>query len=83
MALSIPPNVASQLDSLPKADAKRLLNRLRAIAATPGAQHPNVLPLVGKPGVFRVRQGDWRAVFRFEGSDVVVLRVAHRREIYL
>jgi mRNA-degrading endonuclease RelE of RelBE toxin-antitoxin system len=37
---------------------------------------------VGEPGVFRVRQGDWRAVFSLEEGDVIVDRVAHRREVY-
>lgn len=58
------------------------MERLRAIGAAPGAHHPNVLPLVGRPGVFRVRQGDWRALFRIDEADVILIHVAHRREIY-
>jgi mRNA-degrading endonuclease RelE of RelBE toxin-antitoxin system len=58
------------------------MERLRTIAAAPDTQHPNVLPLVGRPGVFRVRQGNWRAMFRIEDTDVVLIRVAHRREAY-
>ena len=82
MALLIPLRVEKQLDMLPRADRKRLMERLRVIAAAPDLQHTNVLPLVGRPGVFRVRQGDWRALFRIEEADVVVIRVAHRREAY-
>ena len=82
MPLLIPLRVAKQLEALPRADRTRLLERLETIAATPDGQHPNVLPLVGKLGVFRVRQGDWRALFRIEDPDVVVIRVAHRREAY-
>jgi mRNA-degrading endonuclease RelE of RelBE toxin-antitoxin system len=63
-------------------DRVRLMERLRAIAAAPNSLHPNVLPLVGRPGVFRVRQGDWRAMFRIEDADVILIRVAHRREAY-
>jgi mRNA-degrading endonuclease RelE of RelBE toxin-antitoxin system len=58
------------------------MERLRMIAAAPDTQHPNVLPLVGRPGVFRVRRGDWRAMFRIEDADMVLIRVAHRREAY-
>jgi hypothetical protein len=37
----------------------------------------------GEPtGRLRVRQGDWRAVFRVVDGDVVVLAVGHRREVY-
>ena len=82
MALLIPQRVFKQLAAMPKADARRLLDRLEKIAGVPGKPHPNVAPLVGEPGVFRVRQGDWRAVFSIEEGDVIVDRVAHRREVY-
>jgi mRNA-degrading endonuclease RelE of RelBE toxin-antitoxin system len=55
---------------------------LDAIAAAPDVQHPGVVALVGLQGGFRVRQGDWRAVFSIEDGDVIVDRVAHRREVY-
>jgi len=82
MALLIPPRVFKQLGAMPKAGARRLLDRLEKIAEAPQEPHPNVVPLVGEPGVFRVRQGDWRAVFSIEEGDVIVDRVAHRREVY-
>ena len=82
MALLIPPRVAKELADMPRADQARLLERLKAIAADPDSRHPNVLALVGRPGVYRARQGDWRALFRIEDSDVVVIRIAHRREAY-
>ena len=34
------------------------------------------------PGRFRIRQGDWRAVFRMDGGDVLVDRVGNRGEVY-
>ncbi len=82
MALLIPQRVFKQLAAVPKADARRLLDRLEKIADAPQKLHPNVVPLVGEPGVFRVRQGNWRAVFSLEEGDVIVDRVAHRREVY-
>ena len=82
MALIIPPQVLKQLMNLPRADARRLLARLEAIAQAPVQRHANVLPLAGAEGVFRVRQGDWRAVFSIENGDVILDRVAHRREVY-
>jgi len=82
VGLVIPRHVMKQLSAMPRADATRLLDRLEEIALAPEVQHPNVLPLVGTPGSFRVRQGDWRAVFSIEEGDVVVERVAHRREVY-
>ncbi|HVH79864.1 MAG TPA: type II toxin-antitoxin system RelE/ParE family toxin [Stellaceae bacterium] len=82
MALLIPAAVHKQLAAMPRADAKRLLGRLGQIAEAPGERHPNVSALAGTLGSFRVRQGDWRAVFSIEDGDVVVDRIAHRREVY-
>jgi len=82
MALLIPPRVFKQLAAMPKAEARRLLDRIEKIAEAPEKLHPNVVPLVGEPGVFRVRQGNWRAVYSIEEGEVIVDRVAHRREVY-
>jgi len=81
MAPLIPPRVFKQLAAIPKADARRLLDRLEKIADAPEKPHPNVVPLVGEPGVSWVRQGKWRAVFSIGEGDVIVDRVAHRREV--
>ncbi|HEX6442813.1 MAG TPA: type II toxin-antitoxin system RelE/ParE family toxin [Stellaceae bacterium] len=82
MALIVPPQVLKQLAGLPRADARRLLDRLERIADAPLERHPNVVPLSGEPGAFRVRHGNWRAVFSVEDGDVILDRVAHRREVY-
>ena len=78
----MPSRVRKQLALLPKADGERLLQRLETIARAPDALHLGMAPLVGEPGTFRVRQGDWRAVFSIEDGDVIVDRIAHRREVY-
>jgi mRNA-degrading endonuclease RelE of RelBE toxin-antitoxin system len=82
MALLIPPAVFKQLAVMPRADARRLLERLERIAAAPDGRHPSVAALTGASGSYRLRQGDWRAVFSIEGRDVIVDRIAHRREVY-
>ena len=33
-------------------------------------------------GTYRFRIGDYRIIFDLEGSEIVVLRVGHRRDIY-
>lgn len=35
-----------------------------------------------KMGTYRFRIGDYRVIFDIEGSQIVVLRVGHRRDIY-
>ena len=82
MALVIPTQVMKQLAGLPRAEAGRLLERLQRIAAAPDNRHPGVTPLTGQRGSYRLRQGSWRAVFSIEDGDVILDRVAHRREAY-
>ena len=82
MPLLIPQRVFEQLAAMPKAEPRRLLDRLEKIADAPHKSHPKVVPLVGEPSAFRVRQGNWRAVFSIEEGDVIVDTVAHRREVY-
>jgi mRNA interferase RelE/StbE len=33
-------------------------------------------------GEYRFRIGDYRVIFDIKGSEIVILRVGHRREIY-
>ena len=82
MALIVPPWVAKELASVPRDVAKRLLERLERIAEDPFAPQPGVKPMTGRSGVFRVRQGDWRAVYSVEEGDVIVERVANRKVVY-
>ena len=43
-----------------------------------------VVKLSGEEGLYRVRSGDYRAIYRLEDDLMVVLvvKVGHRREIY-
>jgi mRNA interferase RelE/StbE len=82
VALIIPPRVQAQFAAMPRADAKRLREKLERIAADPWASHPAAKPLVGGAGSYRVRQGDWRAVYSVENGDVIVERIGNRKEVY-
>lgn len=62
---------------MPAKDRAALIAKLEAYAAT---GEGDVKPLVGSP-FFRMRHGNWRAVFEIE-DDMLVVRVAHRREVY-
>ncbi len=73
-------------------DLKRLdppirVKLLKAAEVLARAPHPSpegkVKLLVGiSPPHFRLRVGDYRMVYRIEGAGVIVVRVAHRREVY-
>lgn len=82
MALLIPPDVLRQLAAMPKADRRRLLDALEAVAREPMTRFAFVTQLVGQSGVWRLRKGDWRAVFRIIQGDVIVDRVGNRRDVY-
>jgi mRNA interferase RelE/StbE len=82
MALLIPPDVLKQLGAIPKPDRKRLLDALEAVAAEPTKRFSFVTQLVGQAGIWRLRKGDWRAVYRIHAGDVILDRVGHRREVY-
>jgi mRNA interferase RelE/StbE len=70
------------LRSLPAVDRQRMTDRLKAYAAAPDAAGHDVVRLAGKPEGFRLRSGDWRALFTVSGDEMKVYRVGHRREIY-
>lgn len=65
------------LRKMSKKDAAALVGKLTVFAST-GAG--DVKKLVGQP-FYRLRHGDWRAIFQIE-DDVLVVRIAHRREVY-
>jgi mRNA-degrading endonuclease RelE of RelBE toxin-antitoxin system len=55
--------------------------RLERIAQDPQGNHPNVERMT--EGGYRVRQGDWRAIYDISPSgNVEVIKVRHRREVY-
>lgn len=56
----------------------RINNRLETFARTGGG---DVRRLRGRAGS-RLRVGDWRVIFYEEGGRVIVVAVAHRREVY-
>ena len=72
------------LKELPKADRARVLEAFDLV----GAEHPRRLSFVtelrGKDnaGVWRLRKGDYRAIFRITDTAIEVITVGHRRDIY-
>jgi mRNA-degrading endonuclease RelE of RelBE toxin-antitoxin system len=82
VALIIPPDVLKQLAAIPRRDRDQLLTSLEMIAAEPSRRFPFVTEMVGEPGVWRLRKGDWRAVYHWRDADVVLDRVGNRRDIY-
>ena len=61
-----------------------MIDRLKAIAADPFAEHANVDAFVGEKDAFRFRQGDWRAMYKVdrEAGVMRVLRIKPRGGVY-
>jgi mRNA interferase RelE/StbE len=80
--LRVKPSVAKDLRSIPKADVRRILARMKALRDDPRA--PGCEKLAGGDELYRVRQGTYRIVYAIHDQRVVVevVRVGHRREVY-
>jgi mRNA interferase RelE/StbE len=72
-----------ELRKLDKQTARRVLRAVTGLAADP--RPAGVRALSGQPtGTMRLRVGDYRVVYVIEDQQirVLVVRVAHRREVY-
>ena len=71
-----------QLAAMPKAEAAGLEEALRQIAAAQPQRLSFVTEMAGRPGYWRARKGDYRAVFSIKGGQIDIESVGHRKEIY-
>ncbi len=65
---------------VPSAILQRIDAALAEYARGP-EQARNVRKLKGQDAL-RLRVGDWRVIFRDGGDEIIVQRIAHRREAY-
>ena len=84
MQLTIQRAARRSLARLPAAVAEAILSAMERIAADPFAKHPNAKPLAGASGGYRLRQGDWRGLYRIDrhNQEVVLEDVLHRKDAY-
>lgn len=71
-----------QLAALPP-DAQRRID-IRILALSENPRPPGARKVAGADGVYRIRAGDYRVVYRIEDRVllVLVIRVGHRRDVY-
>jgi mRNA interferase RelE/StbE len=60
-------------------DRNRLVERLRQLEDNLSG---DVKRLTSHFPEYRMRSGDWRALFEVEESEIIVYRILHRREAY-
>lgn len=74
---------AKTLIKMPKKTANLIREKLEQVANDPFATTPNAKKLQGRPG-YRLRVGDWRVIYEINKNEVVivVIKIAHRGEVY-
>lgn len=78
--ISLAPKAARQFAKLPRTDQQRIGTRISALAENPRPR--GVVKLSGVEGVYRVRVGDYRVIYRIEDDELLVLKIGHRRDVY-
>ena len=84
MKLEIDASALKVLQRMQPKAAQALLERLNKIAVEPSATHANVERMQGRRNAFRLRQGDWRAIYWIDRAAraMRVERIALRGEVY-
>ena len=84
MELVIEKGAAKALTRMSPKVATAILAALRSVASDPFAPQRNVKRLKGNKGHFRLRHGDWRALYRLdrEGQRMIVEAVLPRGSAY-
>jgi mRNA interferase RelE/StbE len=74
---------AKELSRLPENWQKRIVGKIKEVAADPYARHNNVTKLQGREG-YRLRVGNWRVIYELhdEYLQLWVLEVGARGGIY-
>lgn len=77
--VELKPKAVKDLKSLPKAVQARVAIRLRAME---NILEGDVKRLTNHSPEFRMRAGNYRALFEIEGNKIVIYRIVHRKEVY-
>ena len=81
--IEISTSAAKALDKLAKANRLRIVGAIELLSVDPRPPGAKMLR-GGEQGRWRVRVGDYRIVYTIEHDRllILVLRMAHRREVY-
>jgi mRNA interferase RelE/StbE len=81
-SILLAPPAERQLKALAEPTQKRIVKRLRTLAANPRPR--GVKKLAGEDDLYRIREGDYRIVYTIHDKEliVLVLKIGDRKEIY-
>lgn len=81
-SVELTPRALRELDAAPESLQLRIALKIKRLSGDPLPRGAPVKRLQGfEAPVFRLRIGDYRAVFVVEEKRIVVLRIIHRREL--
>ena len=82
-AIELTPAARRQLRKLDPPVRRRVAERINTLADDPRPDGVVKLTAI-EPPLYRVREGEWRIVYRIKDDQllVVIVRVGHRSEIY-
>ena len=77
----IKPSAVKEIESLPKKDRSRVVQKIKRLATDP--RPPGCEKLTGEEK-YRIRQGRYRIVYSITDKEliVIIVKVGHRRDIY-
>jgi mRNA interferase RelE/StbE len=80
-SLVVKKSAERELRTLPKADLRRVTDRIRGLAQDP--RPPGHEKLFGQEH-YRIRQGDYRVVYAINDDHrvITIVKIGHRREVY-
>ena len=79
--IEIKQSAAKELKKIDSKDQKRIITRIQSLSADP---RPSGAKKLSGEEKYRIRQGDYRILYyiRDDIITVIVVRIAHRREVY-
>ena len=78
-SIQLKPRAVKDLRALPKPDARRVAEKLKLLE---NGLAGDVKRLTDFTPEYRLRVGDYRALFEVDNDTVVVYRILHRRDAY-
>jgi mRNA interferase RelE/StbE len=78
------PSAIKELAAFPRKDQEAISRAIDSLAENPFSPGAKKLQGMKNPPYWRVRVGDYRVLYQVQKQEVVVLvvKVAHRREVY-
>jgi mRNA interferase RelE/StbE len=80
MQVSLHPIPGKYLDRLNEPDKGRIKAALTGLEKEP--PEGNIRPVIGQPGYFRLKIGDYRALFRYRDNDIFITHIDPRGQSY-